>query len=434
MRTLLIVLSILILSAASLAQVNLNYYLPSDVQYNPGIPTPQSFFGFQVGDWHLFPEQIHAYMKALDEASDRITMAPMGQTYEQRQIWLMTITSPENHRNLPTIKQQHLALSDPARSSSANIDNMPAVVWLGYSVHGNEPSGSNASVLVAYYLAAARGQAIEDQLKNTVILLNPSINPDGLSRFAHWANTNKGKQLVADPASREHNETWPGGRTNHYWFDLNRDWMPLQHPESRGRLEKYYEWMPNVLVDHHEMGTNATFFFQPGEPQRNHPLAPKRVNELTVAIAQHHAKALDAIGSLYYTKEGFDDYYIGKGSSFPDLMGCIGILFEQASSRGHVQESIHGDVAFPFTIRNQFTTSLSTLRAAHALRKDLLAHQREFFTSAMNEAGQAPVKAYVFGTPADPARTYHFVDILRRHQIDVYELSKRLTADGKTFE
>ncbi len=433
MRFLLTLFSLLILSTAS-AQVPLSYYLPSDVTYNPSIPTPELFFGFQVGEWHLFPEQIHAYMQALDAASDRMTMEPMGKTYEQRQIWLMTITSPENHRNLPTIKQQHLTLSDPAKSASANIDNMPSVVWLGYSVHGNEPSGSNASVLVAYYLAAAQGQYIDELLKNTVILLNPSINPDGLSRFAHWANTNKGAQLVADPQSREHNETWPGGRTNHYWFDLNRDWMPLQHPESQARLQKYYEWMPNILIDHHEMGTNATFFFQPGVPERNHPLAPKRVYELTTAIAQHHAKALDAIGSLYYTKEGFDDYYIGKGSSFPDLMGCIGILFEQASSRGHLQESIHGDVAFPFTIRNQFTTSLSTLRASFALRKDLLQHQREFFSTAVKEAEQAPIKAYVFGTASDPVRAYHLVDILRRHQIDVYELSKQVRADGKTFE
>ncbi len=434
MRTSLLAFCLLILISSSLAQVQLTYYLPGDVTYNPAIPTPQSFFGFQVGEWHLSPDQIHAYMKALDRASDRITMEPMGQTYEQRQIWLLTISSPENHRNIQAIRQQHLSLSDPAKSASVNIDNMPAVVWMGYSVHGNEPSGSNASVLVAYYLAAAQGAAIERQLKETVILLNPSINPDGLNRFAHWANTHKGNIPVADPNSREHNEVWPGGRTNHYWFDLNRDWMPLQHPESRARLAKYYEWMPNVLTDHHEMGTNATFFFQPGEPQRNHPLAPKRVHELTVAIAQYHAKALDQIGSLYYTQEGYDDYYIGKGSSFPDLMGCIGILFEQASSRGHLQESVNGNVSFPFTIRNQFTASLSTLQASQALRKELLSHQREFFASALKDAGRAPVKAYVFGTPSDPARNFHFVEILRRHQIEVYELAKQTRVDGKAFE
>lgn len=425
-------LSIMFLSSS--AQVPLSYYLPPDVSYNPSIPTPESFFGFQVGEWHLTPDQIHAYMKALDQASDRITMEPMGRSHEQRQIWLVIITSPENHRNIEAIRQQHLALSDPSKSASVNVENLPVVVWMGYSVHGNEPSGSNASVLVAYYLAAAQGEEVERQLKDAVILLNPSINPDGLNRFATWANMHKGKIPVADPASREHNEVWPGGRTNHYWFDLNRDWMPLQHPESRARLEKYYAWMPNVLTDHHEMGTNTTFFFQPGEPQRNHPLTPKRVHELTVAIAQYHAKALDKIGSLYYTQEGFDDYYVGKGSSYPDLVGCIGILFEQASSRGHVQESVNGILTFPFTIRNQFTTSLSTLRAACDLRKDLLAHKRDFFTTALREADKAAVKAYVFGAASDPARNYHLLDILRRHQIEVYELATQITADGKVFQ
>jgi len=416
------------------AQVSLRYYLPTDVEYDPVIPTPESFFGFQVGEWHLTPEQIHGYLKVLDAASDRITMEPMGRTYEEREMWLLIITSPNNHKNIRALREQHLALSDPSTSSTIKTESMPVVVWMGYSVHGNEPSGSNASVLVAYHLAAARGARIEKQLKEAIILLNPSINPDGLNRFATWANMHKGRQPVADPASREHNEVWPGGRTNHYWFDLNRDWMPLQHPESKARLELYYQWRPNVLTDHHEMGTNTTFFFQPGVPSRNNPLAVRRTVELTEAIGRYHAKALDNIGSLYYTKEGYDDFYIGKGSSYPDLTGCIGILFEQASSRGHVQESIHGELTFPFTIRNQFTTSLSTLEAAVDLRKDLLEHQREFFASAVREAERSPIKGYIFGTRHDRARNQHLVDILLRHQIQVYELAREVRVKEKVFE
>lgn len=431
---LLIVLASGFLTPTAPGQVPLDYYLPTDVQYDPTIPTPQSFFGFQVGEWHLSPDQIHSYMKVLDAASERITIAPMGRTYEQRELWLLTVTSPENHRNIKAIRDQHVALADPARSGSLNLAAMPIVVWMGYSVHGNEPSGANSSVLVAYYLAAAQGERIEKQLKEAVILLNPSINPDGLNRFATWANMHRGMNTVADPSSREHNEVWPGGRSNHYWFDLNRDWMPLQHPESRARLERYYEWRPNVLTDHHEMGTNATFFFQPGVPSRNNPLGIKRTTELTEAIARYHAKALDRIGSLYYSGEGYDDFYIGKGSSYPDLTGSIGILFEQASSRGHVQESIHGDLTFPFTIRNQFTTSLSTLEASVALKGELLAHQREFYSSALRESEKTAVKAYVFGSSVDPARNGHLLDILTRHQIEVYELAKQTQVDGKSFE
>ena len=158
---------------------------------------------------------------------------------------------------------------------------MPVIINMGYSVHGNEPSGSNAAPLVAYYLAAAQGEEIENKLENAIILMDPSLNPDGMQRFSTWANMHKSiKASVTDPEDREHNEVWPGGRTNHYWFDLNRDWMPVQHPSSRGRISMYHEWLPNVLTDHHEMGTNSTYFFQPGVPSRTNPNTPQRNQDL----------------------------------------------------------------------------------------------------------------------------------------------------------
>jgi len=424
---------LLLLPSTSYSQKPLNYYLPSGTTYDPAIPTPQSFFGFQVGEWHLTPEQIHSYMKALDAVSNRMTLVEFGRTYEHRPMLLLTITAPENHANIERIREEHLRLSNPSGSGSVTVDRMPVVVWMGYSVHGNESSGSNASVLVAYYLAAAQGAAIEQTLREAVILLNPSINPDGLNRFATWANMHKGRQPVADPASREHNEVWPGGRGNHYWFDLNRDWMPVQHPESQGRIEQYYRWRPNVLTDHHEMGSSSTFFFQPGVVSRENPLTPPEARALTARIAQFHEKALNQAGSLYYSEEGFDDFYVGKGSSYPDITGGIGILFEQASSRGHVQESPNGQIDFPFTIRNQVITSLSTLAAAQALRIDLLNHQRSFSSNALRDGERAQVKAYVFGSPADKARTLHLVDLLRRHQISVYPLAKIVRSEGGEF-
>ncbi|MBT3604733.1 MAG: zinc carboxypeptidase, partial [Candidatus Latescibacteria bacterium] len=271
-------------------------------------------------------------------------------------------------------------------------------------------------------------------LQNAVILLDPAFNPDGFNRFAHWANTHRGKRANADPAHREHNEVWPGGRTNHYWFDLNRDWLLLQHPESQGRMVNFHAWKPNVLTDHHEMGTNRTFFFQPGIPSRNNPLTPKRTFELTAAIAERHAEALDNIQSLYYTKESYDDFYIGKGSTYPDLNGSVGILFEQASSRGHIQESIHGPLRFPFTIRNHVRASFSTLKAALELRKELLDHQRTFYTDAVDEANKSRIKAYVFGAPSDLARTHQFIHLLQQHRIQIHELARPLTPPGgQTF-
>jgi len=240
--------------------------------------------------------------------------------------------------------------------------------------------------------------------------------------------------LNPDPNDREYSEVWPGGRTNHYWFDMNRDWLPVQLPESRARIASFHKWLPNILTDHHEMGTNSTFFFQPGIPSRTHPLTPKLNQVLTKTIANYHAKALDKIGSLYYTEENFDDFYYGKGSTFPDINGSIGILFEQASSRGHIQASDNGILTFPFTIRNQFTAALSTLDAAKHMRQEILEYQHDFYKNARNEASKQADKAIVFGDTKDAAKTYHLAEILKRHKIKVYGIKQDFNANGKHFK
>lgn len=415
----------------ALAQVDLSYYLPDSLTYNPAIPTPKSVIGHEVGDWHVTHDKLVQYMYALDQASDRISIEVIGQSHEARPIILLTITSPANHKNIESIRTQHLRLTDPGSSGSLELKNMPAVFYMGHSIHGNEPSGSNAALLSAYFLAAAQGKQIEQYLSNTIILLDPSFNPDGLQRFSSWVNSRKSNVISTDPADMEHNEAWPGGRTNHYWFDLNRDWLVAQQPESQARINKFHLWKPNVLTDHHEMGTNATFFFQPGVPARVHPLTPDRNQELTRRIGTYHAKALDAIGSLYYTQEGYDDFYYGKGSTFPDVQGAIGILFEQASSRGHAQESVNGVLRFPFTIRNQFTTALSTLTAVNAMRVDLLTYQRDFYKTAITNAAKDPVKAIGFGSN-DAVRATLLAEVIARHNIEVQKLSNK-AINGKRY-
>ena len=406
---------------------DLDYYLPGNTTYNENIPTPSEVIGHKVGEWHVTHDKLMNYMYRLAEVSDRIAIENRGSTYEGRPILLLTITSPENHANLENIRQNHLALT--SGNSKTPVSDMPVVVYQGFSIHGNEPSGSNASLALAYYLAAAQGEEINAILKNTVILFDPSFNPDGLQRFSYWANTNRAHNLNADNNDREYHEVWPGGRTNHYWFDLNRDWLPVQLPESRARIATFHKWKPNILTDHHEMGTNSTFFFQPGEPMRVHPLTPDLNQKLTASIGKYHADALDQIGSLYYSEENYDDYYYGKGSTFPDVNGGVGILFEQGSSRGHIQESENGTLTFPFTIRNQFTTGLSTLKAANALREDLLTYQRDFYNQASKEG-----ENWIFGDSKDAAKTYHLAEILNRHEIDLYELSESMTVNGKTYE
>lgn len=416
------------------SQVTLDYYLPEDVSYNPSIPTPKQVVGHEVGEWHITHDKLVQYMYALAEASDRVTIEKYARSYENRPLVLLTITSEANQNSIETIRENHLSLLDPDRSGSANIEEMPAVVLLGHSVHGNEPSGANASMLAAYHFVAGEGARMDEIRENTIILLDPSFNPDGLNRFATWANMHKSATPVTDPVSREFNEVWPNGRTNHYWFDLNRDWMPVQHPESRGRINKFQEWRPHVLTDQHEMGTNSTYFFQPGVPERTHPRTPAINQELTAAIGEYHARTLNEIQSLYYTKEGFDDFYYGKGSSYPDVLGTIGILFEQASSRGHAQESVNGVVEFPFTIRNQFLTSLSTVDAVFDLRLDLHEYRRSYYADMRDEAAADAIKAIVVGDMHDNGRNYHFADLLSHHNVDLYHLAEDLEVNGTVFE
>ena len=418
---------------SSLFGQGLDYYLPKNVTYNPAIPTPKSVIYHEVGEWHVTHDRLVNYMKAVAAASDRITLQVTGYTYEGRPQLALIITSPQNQKNIETLRTQHLALSDPSKSTAMNVEDMPDVVWMGYSIHGNESSGANASLLAAYYLAAAQGPEIDALLKNTIILIDPSFNPDGLNRFATWANMHKSATAVTDPNAREFNEVWPGGRFNHYWFDLNRDWLPAQHVESKNRLAFYHQWMPNIFTDHHEMGSNASFFFQPGVPSRANPNTPAMNQELTGKIGNFHAKFLDSIGSFYFTKEGYDDFYYGKGSTYPDINGGIGILFEQASSRGHAQDTENGLLTFPFTIRNQFTTTLSTLAAARSMRSELLNYQRNFYKDVQKEAAASSIKGYVFGDVWDKSRTYQFIDILLRHGIEVYQAKDNITADGKNF-
>ncbi|TBW28313.1 M14 family metallopeptidase [Gramella sp. KN1008] len=418
------------LTQAQQEELSLEYYLPEDVTYNPEIPTPQEVIGFIPGEWHVSHDRLLMYMNKLAEVSPRIQIENRGFTYEGRQLVLLTISSEENLANLEEIRKNHVALVEE-NSESLNTKEMPVIVNQGFSIHGNEASGSNAALLYAYYLAAGQGDKIEDALENTVILLDPAFNPDGLQRFAYWANTNKSENINPDPQDREYNEVWPGGRTNHYWFDMNRDWLPVQLPESQARIATFHKWYPNILTDHHEMGSNSTFFFQPGIPSRTHPLTPQQNQDLTKEIGTYHAAAFDEIGSLYYTEENYDDFYYGKGSTFPDINGSVGILFEQGSSRGHAQETDNGILTFPFTIRNQFTAALSTLEAAQKMRTDLLNYQRDFFKNARQSAENG---AYAFGNSKDPASAYKLAEILKRHKIEVHELANNFSENGEQFE
>ena len=416
--------------------IDISYYLPKEqFNYRADIPTPKQFFGFELGEQHLNNDQVVAYMQTIAQISPRMELDIAGYSYERRPLIFVKVTSPDNHKKLEQIRTEHLKLSQPSVSGSPDTKNMPIVVWLGYSVHGNELSGVNASVAVAYFLAAAEGPEIDDILKNSVILIHPALNPDGMQRFSTWVNANRSFTLVADPNSREFSEPAPGSRSNHYWFDLNRDWLWVQMPESQARMAYYYQWRPTMVNDYHEQSISANYYFSPGEIKQTHNLIPAANWEITRQISQYHAKELDKIGTLYYSKENYDDFYPSKGACMPDFHGAIGILYEQPSSRGFFQERSDGLIrSFASTIRNQAYCSYSAIRAAIDMRIKLLDFTRDSYKEAQQMAKSDPVKGYVFGSPQTRQLDYEFFKTLKQHNIDVYQLSKPLKIKDRSFE
>ncbi|KZN44800.1 M14 family zinc carboxypeptidase [Pseudoalteromonas luteoviolacea] len=408
----------------------LSYYFSADTKFDQRITKPSEVLGYEVGEWHVRHDQLVNYLTLLAEQSPRMSISTIGYSHERRPLLLLAITTENNQGKLEQIRQAHLSSLSIKKDRSTS----PNIIWMGYSVHGNEPSGSNAALLLAYYLAAAQGDEINKLLENNVILLDPALNPDGLARFAHWANSNRGKTLSADPAHREHVEAWPSSRTNHYWFDLNRDWLLLQHPESKARVVQFHRWKPTVLTDFHEMGTNSSYFFQPGIPSRTHPITPTQNQALTHQLAEYHAKTLDKEKQLYFTQESFDDFYVGKGSTYPDINGAVGILFEQASSRGHVQESINGDLYFHRTIKNQLLTSLSTFKGVLEHKDTLQVYQQGFYLDALKLADKEDIKGYVVAKGKDLSRFESFIELLNHHQIYAYDITKTVKVAGRTYQ
>ena len=363
-----------------------------------------------------------AYLTKLAEVSDRASIHEYGKTHEGRKLVILTITSPENLKNLDNIKQEHLNFVDPTKTVS-NYDEVPVLINLGYNVHGNEPSGGEASLLTAYTFTASNNPEILKYIKNGVIMIDPVINPDGRDRHTQWANMYQGNPQVSDPQDAEHDEYWPGGRTNHYWFDMNRDWLLGIHPGSRGKLKWYHEWYPNVVTDFHEMGTQSSYFFEPMKDNASlNPIMPKEnYIDLNNMFGEYFANALDSIGSFYFTKEVFDGTYPGYGSSYPDLQGALALLFEQASSRGHVQKTAFGEITFPFTIRNQYVSSIATVRAAVENKAYLRKYQQDFFKSALGNASKSRIRGYSFKDDYDKNRVKAFIDKLLLHKVDVYK-------------
>ena len=428
------------LSAASLSAAPslasaapLTYYFPqaAAADFDPAIPTPEAFLGHSIGSQYTRHDQVVAYLKELDRLSDRITVKEIGRTYEGRPLLAVLVTSAANQGRIDALRQAHAAVANP--SAPAPDARTPVVVGLYYGVHGNETSSGEAALLTAYYLVAGRSAEVTDWLDKAVVLIDPVQNPDGRDRAANWHNAWKSNPPVSDPLDKEHVEAFPMGRTNHYFTDLNRDWLAITQAETRAKLAVFHQWLPNVQIDFHEMGTGSTYYFEPSPESMESPLLPKASYLANKVLAKYHAKALDDLGSLSYTGETSDNFSAVYGSTYPDFHGGVGVTVEQASSRGLVQDAAGGRVEFPFTIRNQVATGLASVRGAVAERESLFKLQRDTFRSAIEDGRRYKVGAFVFGDPANPGLSRQTLDLLLQHRIEVHALAAPVTIEGKTY-
>ena len=412
-----------------------DYYLESFKPFDESIPSPEEFLGYPIGEYHTRHDLVVAYMYTLAELSNKASVSVYGKTHENRKLLMLQIASPSNLENLETLREQHLKVVDP-NTDVTDFNDLPIFINLAYGVHGNEPSSTEAAMLTAYTLVASQSETVKSFLEEVVVFLDPTINPDGRDRHTNWVNSYRGQPLIADKYDIEHNEAWPRGRTNHYWFDLNRDLLLAVHPESQGRLKWYHQWYPNVVTDFHEMGTNSTYFFEPkNKSASNKPITPSENRDvLNKVFADQFSADLDEIGSFYFTDEIYDSTYPGYGSTYMDLQGSLALLFEQASSRGHLQETTTGEISFPFTIRNQFVSSIATIKASIKNKSLLYKYQNKFFKEAKQKGASSKIKAYVFGDPFDQNRNKAFLDVLLQHHIEVYPVTEKMTVKGSTFE
>jgi hypothetical protein len=423
--------------AAALAQVDVRDadldMFPLDVSYDPAIPTPESVLGHKLGLEPVRHHKLVEYITTVANLSDRMSIEVIGYTHERRPILFVVASSQENQSRIDEIKAQHVALSEPDQDQSVS-DDMPMVTWINYGVHGAESSGMDASLPFIYYLAAAQGEDIDRILADSVILVTAIFNPDGHSKRVAWFDAYGGKQAISDPAHIEHDFSWGFARTNHYGFDLNRQWLLLTQPEPRAWMRKWHEWRPNLTVDYHEMGGGQTYYFHPGVSTRTNPIVPDRAEQLMEQTARTSEDVLDAEGRLYFHGEAFDNYYIGKGSTFPLVNGGVGILYEAAAALGRELETQNGLRTYRENIRKHFRTSIASIDAGSKLRLDYLQYQKEFYDSAIKEAGDQPTKAWVFSADGDQARMHLFADVLNFHRIKTYRISRDMTVGGKSFK
>ncbi len=372
------------------------FLISSYISFSQQLKSPEDFLGYSLGTKYTPHFKIVNYFEQTVLAMPKMMkLLQYGQTNEGRPLLLAFIASEENLARLDDIQKNNLRLTGILHDKPADV-NAPAIVWLSYNVHGNETSSSEVSMKTLYELLNPKNTQTKEWLKNVVVIIDPCINPDGRDRYVNWFTQVSNKNANPNPVAREHSEPWPGGRTNHYNFDLNRDWAWQTQTETQSRLKMYNQWMPQIHCDYHEQGINGPYYFAPAAEPYNEVIT-KWQRDFQVVLGKNNAKYFDANGWLYYTKERYDLFYPAYGDTYPIYNGAIGTTYEQAgnSSSGSVIIKNDGDtLTLKDRIAHHFTTSMSTIEMASLNNTKLITEFKKYFDESITN-GIGTYKTYI---------------------------------------
>jgi hypothetical protein len=399
-----------------------------------GLQSPEAFLGYKLGDAFTYHHRMVSYFEHVDQASDKVKLLDYGTTPERRRLVVAFVSAPENLAKLEEYRQRNLRLAGLI-DGDASGKALP-FVWLSYNIHGNESVSMEAAIKLLHTLASGQDKSMEEWLKEVIVVIDPCENPDGRDRYANWYNQTVTAHRNPDPASWEHSEPWPGGRFNHYLFDLNRDWAWQTQPESQVRTKLYQQYMPHIHVDLHEMGINEPYFFGPSAEPFHKSITPwqREVHKLS---GINHAKYFDEQGWLYFTRETFDLFYPSYGDTWPTFNGAIGFTYEQGGS-GRAGLSVltrDGDtLTLKDRIDHHYASSVSTIELGYQHRERLVKEFTQFFKKGLTEP-TGKYKSYVVKKAGNSEKSVAaLLQLLDKQQIKYSHVKSAKKASFEGFE
>ena len=430
-------LIVIVLIGWTAARGSAQHALVAGGQYDANVPRPHTVLGYQLGEKFTMHHMLMRYLDRLAAASPRVRLDTVGHTFEGREVMMVIVTSEQNQRRIDQIRADAQRIADPRGATQAQLDafiaRMPSIVWLGYTVHGPEASGVEAAIGMLYQLAAGQDAETRMILDSTVVLIDPVQNPDGHERHAQDVRRLSQTTGVPDnPAALIHAGTWPGPRTSHYYFDLNRDWYAQSHPETRARVASMLEWWPHVAVDAHEMGSNSTYFFPPAMDPINR-IVHKNILDWWDIYAGDIITAFDRGGWSFFRREGYDEFYPGYGSSWPLYAGAVGMTFEQASSRGGAIRRDDGTLlTLQDAARHHYTATWSVALTTAKRRTQRVSDFSAYRQTASTESSNAPLRTVVMERDSQ-GRADSLASLLLANGIEVGRLRSGAELRGATL-